>query len=103
MPELLPATIHGAQRRPTVVLLHSLGLDGSVWSPIVDRLMATTAVVTLDLTGHGRSSPVTDLTVERMADDVAATMTAIGRTPAVVVGMSLGGCVAQALAASYPQ
>jgi 3-oxoadipate enol-lactonase len=103
MPELLQATVHGAQRRPTVLLLHSLALDGSVWSPVVDLLVATAAVVTLDLTGHGRSPRATALTVERMADDVAATMTAIGRSSAVVVGMSLGGSVAQALAAGYPE
>lgn len=102
MPELLHGVIHGAQREPTILLLHSLALDGSVWSPIVDRLVGAAAVVTLDLTGHGRSPRASELTVERMADDVAATMTAIGRTSAHVVGMSLGGSVAQALAIGYP-
>jgi pimeloyl-ACP methyl ester carboxylesterase len=38
-----------------------------------------------------------------MADDVAGLLRALGEAPAHLVGLSLGGCVAQALAVRHPE
>ena len=43
------------------------------------------------------------LTVERLADDLAATITAMGETQADVVALSMGGYVALALADRHPE
>jgi pimeloyl-ACP methyl ester carboxylesterase len=57
----------------------------------------------VDLPGHYRSPlPAGALTVESMADAVAALLARLGEPPAHVIGLSLGGCVALALALRAP-
>lgn len=90
-------------RSDTIVLLHSLALDRSVWGALVPDLSQRGAVVLLDLPGHGRSAPAPDATVESMADAVAGALRSLGREPATVIGLSLGGCVAQALTVRHPE
>lgn len=86
----------------TFVLLHSLALDRSVWDALVGELSPRHSVVTIDLPGHG-ASPAGDVTsIDDMADAVAATIEAVCDGPAIVMGLSLGGCVAQAVAIRHP-
>jgi 3-oxoadipate enol-lactonase len=104
---VLAHDVHGAQHERTVVLLHSLGLDRTVWRSFVEPLSRHRAVVTVDLRGHGASpsglAPDDDgFTIEEMADDVAATLDALGRPRTAVVGLSMGGCVAQAFVTRHP-
>jgi 3-oxoadipate enol-lactonase len=101
--ELLPG--YGRRDRPDepVLLLHSLGLDRSVWSAHVEALREYGPVLVCDLPGHGRSDPLTGpVTVEEMADAVARFLDAHGIDQVTVAGLSLGGCVAQALTFGYP-
>jgi pimeloyl-ACP methyl ester carboxylesterase len=85
--------------RPTIVLLHGVGLDHSMWRPVVARLEHAFDVVTPDLPGHGSRPPapagttLADL-AEGVADDVP--------TGSHVVGFSLGALVAQHLARFRP-
>ena len=89
---------------PTIVLLHSLALDGSVWDGVAKLLVGTHDLLIPDLPGHGGSPTLpAETTIESMADDVAGLIDAEGIQSAVVVGLSLGGCVAQALAVRHPQ
>ncbi|HVR31164.1 MAG TPA: alpha/beta fold hydrolase, partial [Acidimicrobiia bacterium] len=88
--------MHGAS--PPIVLLHSLALDRSMWSPLIDELDPARTVITMDLRGHGRSPTHDSFTIEDMADDVADTVGFLGHDQAVVVGLSMGGCVALAVA-----
>lgn len=87
---------------PTVVLLHSLALDRSIWDGFVPLLPAA-AVVTVDLPGHGAIPAGDPSSVEAMADGVADLLKDLGRGPVVLVGMSLGGSVAQAVAIHHPE
>lgn len=87
----------------TVVLLHSLAMDRGVWDGVVPLLAARYDVIAVDLSNHGASPRLEDTTIEGMADEVAAVIRAQVGGAAVVVGMSLGGCVAQALAAAHPE
>lgn len=95
--ELIPGSGDGV-----LVLLHSLALDGSIWDAQLPDLTSMCTVVRCDLPGHGRSAHVTSVTVERMADDVDAFLQEMGISRANVVGLSLGGCVAQSLAIRHP-
>lgn len=95
------ATLYAPDQPEAVVLLHSLGMDQRIWAPLVDPLASRLAVLTCDLPGHGRSPVASDATVESMADQVAATVAAAGLSSVAVVGLSLGGSVAQALAAGH--
>ena len=85
-----------------VLLLHSLALDRHVWNGLLPTLCRHRPVVAVDLRGHGASPPSAGFTIEQMADDVAATLNAMGVERVAVAGMSLGGAVAQAFACEDP-
>ncbi len=85
-----------------VVLIHSLAMDRDFWRPVAERMDC--AVLLYDCTGHGKSAkPAGPYTVEGFAEDLAALMDGIGWSSALVAGASMGGCVALAFAARYPQ
>jgi 3-oxoadipate enol-lactonase len=102
-PKTLEGEVRGEADGPVTVLLHSLGLDRRVWEPVVPLLPSAGTVVLVDLRGHGRSSASTGFTIEDMADDVEATLAGLGLGEVAVVGMSMGGCVAQAVAIRHPR
>ena len=86
-----------------MVLLHGLGSCGLDWSLQTSAFAEQYRVITPDLPGHGRSAlPSGRLTVDSMAEDVAALLDRLAIGSAHVVGLSLGGCVAIALAARFP-
>lgn len=86
-----------------IALIHSLALDRGVWDGVVARLEATADLLTYDCRGHGASDRRPGpYTVELFADDLADLLDHVGWSEAVVVGCSMGGCVAQAFAAAYP-
>lgn len=101
-PVLLAHDVHAPEHEQAVVLLHSLALDRRVWRDMIGPLSRTRAVVALDLRGHGQSPRDDAFTVEDMADDVARTLDEIGLDSVTAIGMSMGGCVAQALAVRHP-
>ena len=87
-----------------VLLLHSLALDRRMWPDVfIDRVAAERTVIACDLPGHGQSPLAGARTIEDMADRVAALLDALGLAAVAVVGLSMGGCVAQALAVRHPQ
>lgn len=99
----LAAGIHHENSGRAMVLLHSLALDRSVWDALIDHLPADLTIIAPDLRGHGASPADDSFTIEDMADDVAATIAELGYPRASVVGMSMGGCVAQAMAVRHPE
>jgi 3-oxoadipate enol-lactonase len=81
------------------VFLHPLGADARFWDPVRAELVPRTSLA-LDLPGHGTASPpASGAGIDAYA---AAVADQLGE-PAHLVGMSLGGLVAQALAASRPE
>jgi pimeloyl-ACP methyl ester carboxylesterase len=86
----------------TVLLLHGLGSSAADWALQGPVLAEAFRVMTVDLPGHGRSPAVRGaLTVADMAVEVAALLARLGTMPAHLVGLSLGGCVALALALDH--
>lgn len=86
-----------------VVLLHAFPLDGRMWDAQVVALKKRCRVVVPDLAGFGRSKDVRAASVEEHADQVAQLLAARGVQRATVVGLSMGGYVALALAQRHPQ
>lgn len=86
------------------VLLHGYLESMLVWDEFVPLLYKQARVVTLDLPGHGISVVRgTCHTMEFLADTVADAMTALGVDRFTVVGHSMGGYVALALAERHPE
>jgi len=86
-----------------LVLLHPIGVDRSWWDEYVDRWVASYDVVAIDLRGHGDSSPVTaPITLADHAADVAAVLRQERITGAVLIGVSMGGMIAQRVAIQFP-
>ncbi|MEW1959164.1 alpha/beta fold hydrolase [Kineococcus sp. NPDC059986] len=87
--------------RGTVVLLHGVGLDHTLWAPVRAALeVEGFDVVAPDLPGHGDAAPVAQgVTLADLASRVAADVPSGSH----VVGFSLGALVAQHLARFRPE
>jgi len=89
---------------PRLALIHSLALSGAMWSEVIAQLAAAVEILVYDCRGHGQSERRPGpYSVELFADDLAALFDSCGWSSATVAGCSMGGCVAQAFAAAYPQ
>lgn len=91
----------GPADRP-LVLVHSLALDRSIWDGLISHLRGRFDIISVDLPGHGGSSAFQGTTVGSMAAEVASLLDGERTGPVVVIGLSLGGCVAQSLAVQRP-
>jgi len=86
-----------------VVLLHGLADTHALWRHQVAALAASYRVIAFDLRGHGRSPhPGGEFTLRDLAEDVRHAVEELGIGRAVVVGLSMGGGVAQILALEHP-
>ena len=87
---------------PLVLLQHFRGnLD--YWDPaLVDALAASRRVVTFDNPGVGNSTGRTADTVEQMARDAIAFISALGLSQVDLLGFSIGSFVAQEIALRRP-
>jgi 3-oxoadipate enol-lactonase len=94
----------GDPSAPAVVLLHGWMFPSDLnWSTVYGPLAEIAHVVALDHRGHGRGPrPSTPFRLADVADDVAAVLRHLGATPAVAVGYSMGGPVAQLLWQRHP-
>jgi 3-oxoadipate enol-lactonase len=101
--ELVDCTEPWRSGPPPVVLLHGLGTDRRVWLYQVPALCGRIPTLLVDLRGHGRSSaPNAEWTVADMARDVVRLLRHLGAERAHLVGLSMGGMVAQQFALDYP-
>lgn len=86
-----------------VVFIHGLGSCADDWFMQLPAFAADYRCVAVDLRGHGLSDkPAGDYNVALFATDVAHLLTALGLAPAHIVGLSLGGMVAQQLGIAHP-
>jgi pimeloyl-ACP methyl ester carboxylesterase len=82
-----------------------MGFDGTMddWSPsFVDALAANHRVIVFDNAGVGKTAPISDLSIEAMAGQTSALLSALGLAHPAVLGWSMGGMIAQALAVLHP-
>ena len=85
--------------KPTLVLLHGVGLDHTMWTPVTTLLQDDFEVLAPDLLGHGGQPPAQDgITLGDLAEAVAGSVPSGSH----LVGFSLGALVAQHLARHRP-
>lgn len=90
-------------RRPALVLLHHFGGSARTWQPFIECIGDRRRCIALDLPGFGRQvGHPGPYTVAAMANHVAASIVELGLDSFTLVGHSMGGKVALALAARRP-
>ena len=95
------AVTEAGQGHP-VAFLHGLLGAGQNFGAVQKALAARGhRVLALDLRNHGSSPHAATMSYPEMAEDVAETLRAEGAWPAAVVGHSMGGKVAMALALAH--
>lgn len=87
--------------KPVLLLIHGAGNTHLAWPGELRRL-SETAVIAIDLPGHGQSPPPGCTTIDGYADIVAEIVAAFGSPQTVLVGHSMGGAIVQTLAVRQP-
>lgn len=90
-----------------LILINGYGGDAAGWDPgFLEHLGSHNRVICPDNRGIGATPPLPEgageLTVERLATDVVALMDDLGIERAAIAGWSMGGFIAQTLAADHP-
>jgi malonyl-CoA O-methyltransferase len=83
---------------PDLVLLHGWGMSSAVWRHWLPLLRRRCNVILLDLPGFGLSPPQADLTIDELLDQLHEYIPA----RAALLGWSLGGNIALAFTARFP-
>jgi pimeloyl-ACP methyl ester carboxylesterase len=98
----LPIYDHRPGAGPTLVFLHYWGGAARTWRPVTDRLPGRAALA-IEARGWGRSRKLPGpYTLEQLARDTHEIVNDAGVTDYILVGHSLGGKVAQLVAAARP-
>jgi pimeloyl-ACP methyl ester carboxylesterase len=97
--------VEGEGEGEPVVLIQGVGLHGDGWLPQTAALRSRYRCLTFDNRGMGQSRPAAGpITIGQMALDTLAIMDAAGMKGAVhLVGHSMGGAIAQAIALGNPE
>lgn len=86
----------------TVVLIHGFAENSGLWNIQTTQLKTQYRVIIPDLPGTAVSPLSTPLTIESMAEYIYAILLAENISDAVMIGHSMGGYIALALAEKYP-
>jgi pimeloyl-ACP methyl ester carboxylesterase len=89
----------------TILMMHGNAESGAVWYGWVPHLARRYRVVRPDMRGFGRSSPMPrdyPWSLDRICDDYAALMDALGAERFHVVAAKIGGTIARRFAARFP-
>jgi pimeloyl-ACP methyl ester carboxylesterase len=84
-----------------ILLLHGASVSRDTWDETKQHLRDRYCVWTLDFRGHGHSDRAPNYNLAGYVSDAETVLAAIGR-PAIVVGHSLGACVAGVLSQTNP-
>lgn len=86
--------------KPTIVFANSLGTDFRIWRDVIVRLVGDFGLVTYDMRGHGLSDVgERPFSIDLLAADLIALLDHLSAKNVILCGLSVGGLVAQAVAA----
>jgi pimeloyl-ACP methyl ester carboxylesterase len=91
---------------PVILLTHGYSATSQMWQGQVAPLSKGHKLVTWDMRGHGQSDYPADqgeYSEEKTVADMAALLDAVGAKTAIVGGLSLGGYMSLAFAATHPE
>ncbi|CAB1058110.1 Beta-ketoadipate enol-lactone hydrolase (EC [Olavius sp. associated proteobacterium Delta 1] len=97
-------TIEGAEDAPALVFANSLGSDHRIWDPVLPHLKDKFRIIRYDQRGHGLSNATPPpYSIDDLVNDLAGLLAGLKIDNAVFCGLSVGGMIAQGLAACYPE
>lgn len=100
----LNVVVDGDASAPPIVLLHGITSTVRTWECLVPRLIERYRTIRLDFRGHGRSDRTPgEYMLSGYLADAAAVCRQVAGEPCVVIGHSLGGITALALAQHHPE
>jgi 3-oxoadipate enol-lactonase len=86
-----------------LVLANSLGTDARIWDDVIAALGGAYRIISYDKRGHGLSdAPDGDYRLDDHVDDLAGLLAHLDVQLAVLVGVSVGGLIAQRFALRHP-
>ncbi len=99
-----PLHLRVAGDGPVAIFIHGFPLDSRMWIDQLERLGDVRTCVAVDLAGFGQSPPIVDDTypMDHHAVDLVEAINGFGSRTVDVVGLSMGGYVALALAETAP-
>jgi 3-oxoadipate enol-lactonase len=88
----------GPHNAPCLVFINSLGTDFRIWNDLVQPLTNRYRVIRYDKRGHGLSElPTPAASMADYATDLSALLDLLDIRQATIVGLSIGGLIAQEL------
>lgn len=89
---------------PNLVLIEGLGVATWLWEKQVPEFSRSFTTIVFDNRGAGKSEkPAGPYSISMMADDLAALLDTLKINKAHILGVSMGGFIAQDFALRYPQ
>lgn len=96
--------LEGPTGAPVVMMSNSLMSDYSMWDSTVPALLNRYQLLRYDTRGHGQTTVTPGpYSIAQLADDAAGLMDALGIGSAHIMGLSMGGMIAQQLGARFPE
>jgi 3-oxoadipate enol-lactonase len=93
----------GREGAPALVFVNSLGSDLRIWDRVASLFIDRFRVIRYDKRGHGLTdTPAGPYKINDYARDLAGLMDGLGIDDAIICGLSIGGMIAQEMAAAYP-
>ncbi|BFM49862.1 alpha/beta fold hydrolase [Marinomonas sp. THO17] len=98
-------SIEGNANNPAIVLGHPLGMNLTVWDPVLPYLIENFRVIRWDLPGHGLSpaidKTITSLHLDALVEPLLAECDSLGIERFHYVGTSIGGMIGQQLISEH--
>lgn len=97
-------TLEGPSGKPLVLLSNSLMSDHSMWDANVPALKDRYQLLRYDTRGHGQTTVTPGpYSISQLADDAVGLLDALGIGKAHIMGLSMGGMIAQQIGARYSE
>jgi 3-oxoadipate enol-lactonase len=94
----------GPEGAPALVFVNSLGTDARIWDAVIASLSTEFFCLSYDKRGHGLSdAPEGEYSLDDHLADLEGLLDHVGLDRVVVIGVSIGGLIAQGIALKSPQ
>ena len=97
-------SVEGPEDKPVIVFSNSLGTDFRMWDRLVSRFDGRFRMVRYDKRGHGLSeAPPRPYAMDDHVGDLIGLLDHLGLDRIILCGLSVGGLIAQGVAARQPE